>query len=85
MLNTRTNNSWKEQIREKNKKKMKVQKVRCLMLFIRDPLGDHQSKISYTFAECFSQLMIVLYLRKIMFVKFAKSVTTYKLIQRLIN
>ena len=29
--------------------------------------------------------MIVLYLCKIMFVKFAKSVTTYKLIQRLIN
>ena len=55
------------------------------MLFMRDPLGDHQSKISYTFAECFSQLMIVLYLCKIMFVKFAKSVTTYKLIQRLIN
>ena len=71
----RTSNSWKEQIREKNKKKMKVQKVRCLMLLIRDPLDDHQVNISYKFPDYFSQFMLV-------FVKFAKSVTTYKLIQK---
>ena len=71
----RTSNSWKEQIREKNKKKMKVQKVRCLMLLIRDPLDDYQVNISYTFPDYFSQFMLV-------FVKFAKSVTTYKLIKK---
>ena len=75
MLNIRTSNIWKDQIREKNKKKMKVQKVRCLMLLIRDPLYDPQVNISYTFADYFSQFMLV-------FVKFAKSVTTYKLNQK---
>ena len=75
MLNIRTGNSWKEQIREKNKKKMKIQKVRCLMLLIRNSLGDHQVSISYTFPGYFSQFMLA-------FVKFAKSVTTYKLIQK---
>ena len=69
MLNIRTSNSWKEQIREKGKKKMKVQKVRCLILLIRDPLDNHQVNISYMFADDFSQFMPV-------FVKFAKSVTT---------
>ena len=45
------------------------------MLLIRDPLDDHQINISYTFADYFSQFMFV-------FVKFAKSVTNYKLIQK---
>ena len=53
---------------------MKVQEVRCFMLLIRDPIEDHQVK-SYTFADYFSQFVLV-------FVKFAKSVTTYKLIQK---
>ena len=45
------------------------------MLLVRDPLDDHQVNISYAFADYFSQVMLV-------FVKFAKSVTTYKLIQK---
>ena len=53
---------------------MKVQEVTCLMLLIRDPIEDHQVN-SYTFADHFSQFVLV-------FVKFAKSVTTYKLIQK---
>ena len=40
------------------------------MLLIRDPLDDHQVNISYTFVDYFSQFMVV-------FVKFAKSMTTY--------
>ena len=75
MLNVCTNNSWKEQLREKDKKKMRVQKVRCLIQLIRDPLDNHQVNISYMFADYFTQFMLV-------FVKFAKSVTTYKLIQK---
>ena len=75
MLNVCTNNSWKEQLREKDKKKIRVQKVRCLILLIRDPLDNHQVNISYMFADYFTQFMLV-------FVKFAKSVTTYKLIQK---
>ena len=70
MLNIRTSNCWKEEKREKNMKKMKVQKVRCSMLLIREPLDDHQVNISYTFVDYFSQFMVV-------FVKFAKSMTTY--------
>ena len=77
MLNicTKKRKSWKEQTKEKKKNKMKVQKVRCLMLLIREPLDDHQVNISYTFADYFFQFMLV-------FVKFAKSVTTYKLIRK---
>ena len=40
------------------------------MLLTRDQYDNHQVNISYTFADYFSQFMLV-------FVKFAKGVSTY--------